>query len=323
MPVRSTDLASLARQRFVPHPWEKQVSSSPAESVHRPVLLDEVVSGLKPAPGMTLVDGTAGAGGHTAALAKLVQPGGRVIGLDRDTDMIEFARGATQGLPVEIVHAPYSDLGEVLQERGIQAVDGVLLDLGLSSDQLAWEHRGFSFAREGPLDMRFDREQETSAADLVNSLSADELADIFYHLGEERFSRRVARRIVESRKAEGPITTTGRLAALVRSSIPGKWGPIDPSTRVFQALRIAVNQELEHLDETLKRLPEWLKPGGRAAIISFHSLEDRRVKQAFRNDPRWTVITKKPVTASPDEVAQNPRARSAKLRVAERCPTTP
>ena len=297
-------------------------SLPPPEPVHRPVLLEQVRAGLNPTPGMILVDGTAGAGGHTAALARLVQPGGRVIGLDRDPEMLRMATEATRGLPVELVHAPYSDLADVLEERGIEAVDGVLLDLGLSSDQLAWEHRGFSFGREGPLDMRFDPEGETTAADLVNSLSADELADIFFHLGEERFSRRVARRIVESRKFEGPITTTSRLATLVRSSIPGKWGPIDPATRVFQALRIAVNRELEHLDHTLSHLPEWLRPGGRAAIISFHSLEDRRVKHAFRNDPRWNVLTKKPVTASPDEVGQNPRARSAKLRVAERCPTT-
>ena len=300
------------------------MSSLPSTGpVHRAVLLDEVLAGLDPRPGSILVDGTAGAGGHTAALAQRVLPGGRVIGLDRDPEMLRLAAQATQGLPVELVHAAYSDLGEVLEGRGITTVDGVLLDLGLSSDQLAWEHRGFSFGRDGPLDMRFDPEGPTTAADLVNRLSAEELADVFYQLGEERFSRRIARRIVESRRAEGPITTTARLAALVRSSIPGKWGPIDPATRVFQALRIAVNRELEHLDHALAQLPDWLRPGGRAAIISFHSLEDRRVKQAFRGDSRWNVLTKKPITASQDETDRNPRARSAKLRVAQRCPTTP
>ena len=294
-------------------------SVPPTEPVHRSVLLEEVLSGLNPEPGQILVDGTAGAGGHTAALARRVLPGGRVIALDRDPEMLRLAAEATRGLPVELVQSPYSDLDDVLKERGIEAVNGVLLDLGLSSDQLAWEHRGFSFAREGPLDMRFDPDEETSAADLVNRLGAEELANIFYELGEERHSRRVARRIVESRKLEGPITTTTRLAALVRSSIPGKWGSIDPATRVFQALRIAVNRELEHLDYTLAHLPDWLCSGGRAAIISFHSLEDRRVKQAFRDNPRWKVLTKKPVTASHEETDRNPRARSAKLRVAENC----
>jgi 16S rRNA (cytosine1402-N4)-methyltransferase len=298
-------------------------SLPPAGPVHQAVLLDEVLAGLDLGSGAILVDGTVGAGGHTVALAQRVLPKGRVIGLDRDPEMLRLASEAIRELPVDLVHAAYSELGEVLEERGIAAVDGVLLDLGLSSDQLAWEHRGFSFGRDGPLDMRFDPDETTTAADLVNRLSAEELADVFYQLGEERFSRRIARRIVESRRAEGPITTTGRLAALVRSSMPRKRGPIDPATRVFQALRIAVNSELDHLDLALARLPDWLRPGGRAAIISFHSLEDRRVKQAFRADPRWTVLTKKPVTASQEEIDRNPRARSAKLRVAQRCHTTP
>jgi 16S rRNA (cytosine1402-N4)-methyltransferase len=167
--------------------------------------------------------------------------------------------------------------------------------------------------------MRFDPDDGESAADLVNSLNAEELARLFFEYGEERHSRRIARRIVEARRVER-ITTTERLAELVRRSIPGKWGPIDPATRVFQALRIAVNQELAHLETALEKLRDVLKPGGRAAVISFHSLEDRRVKTAFRDDPRWTVLTRKPVTASAEEVASNPRARSAKLRVAERCP---
>jgi 16S rRNA (cytosine1402-N4)-methyltransferase len=167
--------------------------------------------------------------------------------------------------------------------------------------------------------MRFDPDTETTAAVVVNTWSEEDLARLFYEYGEERYSRRVARRIVAARRLE-PIATTGRLAALVRQSIPGKWGPIDPATRVFQALRIAVNEELEHLAAALADLAGWLKPGGRAAIISFHSLEDRRVKTAFRDDPRLAVLTRKPVVATAQEVAVNPRARSAKLRVAERCP---
>jgi 16S rRNA (cytosine1402-N4)-methyltransferase len=300
-------------------------------AVHRPVLLDEVVAALAPRPGMVLVDGTAGAGGHLAALARRVAPDGRVIGLDRDRDMLALADRATAGLPVTLVHAPYSQVRAVLDDLGIENVHGILLDLGLSSDQLAWRHRGFSFAAAGPLDMRFDAGPEPgrdpdrpTAADLVASLSEAELARAFFDFGEERFSRRIARRIVEAR-AQAPIETTGQLAELIRRSVPGKYrhGPIDPATRVFQALRILVNDELKHLERVLQAIPEVLAPGGRAAIISFHSLEDRAVKWAFRNDPRLTVLTRKPVTATAQEVAVNPRARSAKLRVAERCSIQP
>ncbi len=293
----------------------------PPAPVHRSVLVDEVVHWLAPRDGMTIVDGTAGAGGHAAALAKGVGPTGRVIGLDRDPEMLRLAEVATRGLPVTLVKAPYSDLGRVLDDLGIGGIDGLLLDLGLSSDQLHWASRGFSFANDGPLDMRFDPESDTTAADLVNNLSADDLADIIYQFGEERHSRRIARRIVEERRIE-PITTTARLAAIVRKGVPGKWGAIDPATRTFQALRIAVNDELGHLDRILKEAPDRLNPGGRFAAISFHSLEDRPVKHAFRDDPRLTVLTRKPVTASDSELAANPRAQSAKLRVAERCPTT-
>jgi 16S rRNA (cytosine1402-N4)-methyltransferase len=300
-------------------------------NVHRPVLLDEVIHWLQPAAGSILVDGTVGAGGHAAALAQRIGPNGQLIGLDRDPAMLALAQEATAGLPVALVRASYRNVREVLQERNIAQVQGVLLDLGLASDQLAWAHRGFSFATSGPLDMRFDRGEDNdihpetesvrpTAAELVARLSADELAQVFFELGEERFSRRIARRIVEARSRE-PITTTGQLAELVRQSVPGKYrhGPIHPATRVFQALRIAVNDELGQLDAVLSIVPEILAPGGRAAVISFHSLEDRRVKWAFRNDLRLTVLTKKPVTATAQELVVNPRARSAKLRVAERC----
>lgn len=290
----------------------------PLRSVHRPVLLTEVIEGLAPREGSIIVDGTVGAGGHAAALARKVGPSGRVIGLDRDPEMLELAAKATEGLSVTLIHAAYSELDDVLDDLELGSVDGVLLDLGLSSDQLHWSHRGFSFSQDSPLDMRFDPDADTSAADLINKLSAEELADLFFEYGEERHSRRVARKIVEARRVE-PITTTGRLAEIVRRAIPGKWGPIDPATRVFQALRIGVNRELEHLDKALERLPDWLTVGGRAAIISFHSLEDRRVKVAFRESPELHVLTRKPIAASAEEIQHNPRARSAKLRVAERC----
>ncbi len=290
---------------------------------HLPVLLDEVTTWLAPREGSILVDGTAGGGGHAAALSAWVGASGRVIALDRDPAMLELARQATAGLPVTLVHASYAELDRVLEESGIDRIQGVLLDLGLSSDQLAWEGRGFSFAADGPLDMRFDPDAGgPSAADLVNRLPAEELADLFYQLGEERHSRRIARRIVEVRRGE-PFRTTGQLADLVRRSQPRakpRGRSIDPATRVFQALRIAVNDALGQLDAVLGKLPDVLAPGGRAAIISFHSLEDRRVKWAFKSDPRWHVLTRKPVTATAGELAVNPRARSAKLRVAERCP---
>ena len=293
----------------------------PSPPVHRPVLLDEVVAWLEPREGSVLVDGTAGAGGHASAMAARVGEGGRVIGLDRDPEMLELAARATEGLPVTLIQGAYADLGRVLDDLEIEAVDGILLDLGLSSDQLAWTHRGFSFGADGPLDMRFDPSRGDSAADLVNDLDAEELANLIFEYGEERHSRRIARKIVEARRVE-PIVTTARLAEIVRRGVPGKWGAIDPATRTFQALRIAVNGELDQLDDLLANLAGYLNPGGRAAIISFHSLEDRRVKHAFREDPDLTVLTRKPVTATAEELATNPRARSAKLRVAQRCPDT-
>ncbi len=293
-------------------------------TVHQPVLVSEVVAWLAPREGSIIVDGTVGAGGHAGALASRVGSTGRIIGLDRDPAMLALAEESVRGrdLPVTFVHSVYSEIREVLDELGIERVDGLLLDLGLSSDQLGWRERGFSFGADGPLDMRFDPESGgPSAADLVNGTSETELARIFFEYGEERFSRRISRRIVETRQ-KSPIRTTGQLADLIRSAMPAKsrFGPIDPSTRVFQALRIAVNDELGQLDQVLGLIPEIVAPGGRAAVISFHSLEDRRVKWAFRSEPRLAVLTKKPVIGTAQEVAVNPRARSAKLRVVERCP---
>jgi 16S rRNA (cytosine1402-N4)-methyltransferase len=297
-------------------------------SLHQPVLVDEVLAHIAPrkGAGSIIVDATVGGGGHIVALARLLGPGSRLIGLDRDPAMLRLAESAIQsaGLPAEVllVHAAYREMRRVLEELGIGRVHGVLLDLGLSSDQLAWEHRGFSFATGGPLDMRFDPDEPgPTAAQLVNQLREDELAQLFFELGEERFSRRIARRIVELRKSES-ISSPGQLADVVRRSVPGRvrHGRIDPATRVFQALRIAVNDELGQLDAALQAIPELLLPGGRAAVISFHSLEDRRVKWAFKTNPKLNVLTRKPVTATAQEVAANPRARSAKLRVVERCP---
>lgn len=286
-------------------------------TIHIPVLAQEVLHWLQPAPGMTIVDGTLGGGGHTRLLAEQVGDNGRVIALDRDPAAVAAAEQTLRGLPVCVATASYADFPEVLDELGIEKVDGLLLDLGLSSDQVADAERGFSFDAAGPLDMRFNREDGEPAWQLLARMRAEELADIIFRYGEERYSRRIARAIVESRQAT-PLRTAGQLAELVRRCVPRSADRIDPATRTFQALRIAVNNELGELERVLKIAPTRIKPGGRAAIISFHSLEDRLVKEAFRNDERWEVLTKKPITASEAEIAVNPRSRSAKLRVAER-----
>ncbi len=287
-------------------------------SVHVPVLLDEVLQHLQPAVGGVFVDGTLGGGGHARALAELVGPGGRVIGVDLDPAAIARAETSLAGLPICVAAATYADIPEILKELKIATADGVLLDLGLSSDQLADAQRGFSFQSEGDLDLRFDPTHGEPAWRMLARLSEEHLADLIYEFGEERFSRRIARRIVEERRSQ-PIRTASELADLVRSCVPRSKGhSIDPATRTFQALRIAVNGELDSLKLALRRLPDCLKAGGRLAIISFHSLEDRLVKEAFRDDPRLQAVTKKPIEASDVEIARNPRARSAKLRVAAR-----
>jgi 16S rRNA (cytosine1402-N4)-methyltransferase len=288
---------------------------------HQSVLLDEVLHWLAPRSGQVVVDGTLGGGGHTRALVERVGEAGTVIGLDRDPAAIARAEVSLAGLPIKLAQRSFSDLAEVLDEIAIPAVDGVLLDLGLSSDQLADPERGFSFNADGPLDLRFDPEMGEPAARLVNRLSAERLAEIIFHFGEERFSRRIAHAIVEYRR-EHPIQTSKELAELIRRAVPsiprGQRERIDPATRTFQALRIAVNDELKSLEIALRRLPDCLKPGGRLAIISFHSLEDRRVKEAFRDDPRWRALTRKPIRPTEAEMARNPRSRSAKMRVGER-----
>lgn len=288
-------------------------------SIHHPVLLDEVLSWLTPEPGSVFVDATTGAAGHTSAIAERIGSEGRVIGLDRDPMMLDFSRERTANLPVTLVHSSYDRIGEVLDELGIDLVDGILADLGFASDQMDTASRGFSFQREGPLDMRFDPSQRTTAAKLINERPADELIALFRDLGDETRARAIADRIVESRR-EAPINTTGQLADLIRGVYGqnGRRDRIDPSTRVFQALRIAVNDELTILDRFLDTAPGRLRLGGRFVVISFHSLEDERIKATFRNDDRLRPLTKKPIIATDRELRQNPRARSAKLRAAER-----
>jgi 16S rRNA (cytosine1402-N4)-methyltransferase len=289
-----------------------------AEPIHVSVLPAEVLEWLDPRPGQVIVDGTLGGGGHTRLIAERIgNTGGFVLALDRDPAAIASAEQRLAGLPIKVAQANFCELPQVLNELQIKTVDAVLLDLGLSSDQLADDNRGFSFESDGPLDLRFSTDEGESAASLIARLQERDLADLIYQFGEERFSRRIARRIVE-RRAERPIRTAAELADLVRRCIPRSQDRIDPATRTFQALRIAVNREMESLDIALKRIPDYLKPGGRFAIISFHSLEDRPVKEAFRNDLRLKPLTKKPIRPTDDEIYRNPRSRSAKLRVAER-----
>jgi 16S rRNA (cytosine1402-N4)-methyltransferase len=285
---------------------------------HVPVLAEEVISALRPAAGQVLVDGTMGGGGHTRLLADAVEPTGSVLALDRDPVAVAQAAILFQGRPLRLLHANYSDLPEVLANYGIDRVDGILLDLGLSSDQLADPQRGFSFNSIGPLDLRFDPARGEPAWKLLERLSAEHLADLIYRYGEERHSRRIARQIVGLRRA-APIRTAADLARIVRKSVPrSRDERIDPATRTFQAFRIAVNEELKWLEVALRRMPDCLRVGGRMAVISFHSLEDRLVKEAFRDDTRLTVITRRPIRPTDAEIVANPRSRSAKLRVAER-----
>jgi 16S rRNA (cytosine1402-N4)-methyltransferase len=290
--------------------------ASSTQSHHQPVLVAQVLKALEPAPGQTIIDATVGAGGHARFLAERLGPTGRLVGLDRDPAMLTLARQRLKGYPVTLVHANFDELPQLLGELG--TVDGLLADLGMSSDQVDAPERGFSFQHPGPLDMRMDPQQGEPASALLHRLSERDLADLFWKYGEERYSRRIARRIVETRRRE-PLQNTAQLADLVRRCVPrsrGRRHVIDPATRVFQALRIAVNDELGALDRLLAVLPDIIKPGGRVAIISFHSLEDRRVKLAFRDRQRWQKLTPKPVQPDKDEVRVNPRARSAKLRAA-------
>jgi 16S rRNA (cytosine1402-N4)-methyltransferase len=290
-------------------------------SVHTSVLPAEVMSFLAVKPGMRVVDGTLGGGGHTRLLAEAVGPDGLVIAVDRDPIAIERGARELAGLPVRFAQANFRDIPEVLDAVGLEAVDAVLLDVGLSSDQLSDESRGFSFDSDGPLDLRFDPTEGEPAWRMVNRMKPESLADIIFEYGEERFSRRIARKIAAVREKQ-PIRTAREFARIVTSAIPKQYPPprIHPATRTFQALRIAVNEELKSLRIALERIPTRLVPGGRLAVISFHSLEDRLVKQAFRNSQVWECLTRSPIEASNEEVLRNPRSRSAKLRAAARLP---
>jgi 16S rRNA (cytosine1402-N4)-methyltransferase len=294
--------------------------ASDAERRHEPVLLAEALELLGVRPGGCWVDGTLGAAGHARALLERSAPDGRLLGVDRDAEGLERAAASlAAGGRAELVHADFRELPELLDARGLRP-DGVLLDLGLSSLQLDDPERGFSFRNEGPLDMRLDRRRGETAADLVARLPEGELADLIYRYGEERASRRVARAIVRARE-DAPITATTELAALVRRAVRrGRRFGFDPATRTFQALRIAVNRELEGLAEALRALAARLAPGGRLAVIAFHSLEDREVKHTFRELGRggYRLLTRKPVRPGEAERAANPRSRSARLRALER-----
>jgi 16S rRNA (cytosine1402-N4)-methyltransferase len=308
-------------------------------TVHVTVLPEETVAGLAPHAGGRYIDGTLGGAGHTAIILERSQPDGRVLGIDADSAAL---RRAAERLPGEVAsgrlilrQGNFAQMATLASEAGFTPVEGIVLDLGLSSDQLADRERGFSFAADAPLDMRFDPTSGQSAADLVNETDETELADLIWRYGEERRSRAIARRIVEARK-RAPIERTRELAQIVASVVHGRPGGIHPATRTFQALRIAVNDELGSLEAVLPAALALLAPGGRIAVISFHSLEDRIVKHFFQAEergcicppelpacvcgrsPRLRILTRHPVTAGDDELARNPRARSAKLRVAER-----
>lgn len=297
------------------------------EAGHVPVMLAETMAQLQVRPGQVILDGTAGGGGHAAALWERIRPGGRLILLDRDCGALErlmarFGRGGE----VRYFHANFRDVDHVLAEAGHQQIDGALLDLGTSSLQLADAGRGFSFDRAGPLDMRFDPAEDRTAADIVNTWHADRLADLFREYGDQPFARRIARAIVEARKRE-PVRRTDELADLVARAVPAAWRRqerIHPATRVFQALRIAVNDELGSLETFLDKILGLMKPGGRVVIIAFHSGEDRIVKTRFRDAARAGLVAlpvTKPIVPAPEEVQANPRSRSARMRVAERLVT--
>lgn len=301
-------------------------------TVHIPVLFDECLDALNLAPGKIIVDGTLGGGGHSIAIARRVAPNGLTISTDRDPAALDrvdrrvaaLEDGAT--LPLKTYFANYCDFDAALERAGVERVDGFLLDLGLSSDQLADRSRGFSFDSDGDLDLRFDPTEGVPAFELLNRWSAERIADVIFQYGEERQSRRIARAVFERRRTN-PVRSARDLAEICRRCVPtpppwSKKKTIDPATRTFQALRIAVNDELGALERFLKKCGDYLNPGGRVAIISFHSLEDRVVKNAFRDWEDATVLTKKPIVATDEEVERNPRSRSAKLRVAEKKQTT-
>ncbi len=306
--------------------------------MHIPVLLEEVLQALEPVPGSVLIDATVGGGGHAEALLREILPTGRVLCLDQDPTAVERARERLShaGDRAAVRHANFEQMAKVAREAGMDTVDGIVMDLGMSSHQLDDASRGFSFRHDGPLDMRMNPGDRTTAADLANELEESELARILREYGEERFAKRIARAIV-ARRTKAPLRTTGELASLVARTLPPGRGSIHPATRTFQAFRIMVNRELDVLQSGLEASISLLRAGGRIAVISFHSLEDRIVKQTFtthvgrmaslpQGGQRWEgsmppakyVFGRKPVTPGEREQRDNPRARSARLRVVER-----
>lgn len=305
------------------------------EFVHVPVLLQEVLQYLEIRPDGIYADGTAGGAGHSLAIAKQLTPSGHLYAFDRDPDAVMTATERLAGYPATVIHANYDEMEHVLKEKGVPGLDGVLMDLGVSSHQLDEASRGFSFHTDAPLDMRMSQTGMT-AADLVNTAEESELSRILFTYGEERFARNIARKIVAAREI-APIRTTKELAEIILSGVPAQQRRAkNPCRQCFQAIRIAVNGEFEHLEAGLKAAFSMLKPGGRLAVITFHSLEDRIVKQQFAQwcrgcicppdfpvcvcgrTPEAKLVVKKPVIPTPEEQERNSRSRSAKLRVIER-----
>ncbi|MDD5724580.1 MAG: 16S rRNA (cytosine(1402)-N(4))-methyltransferase RsmH [Candidatus Omnitrophica bacterium] len=296
------------------------------ELLHVPVMLQEVLEYLNLKPGQTIVDATMGTGGHALEILKRITPGGRLIGIDRDENSLGICRKRLAEFEgsVEFAHANFSDLDEVLSARGVEKIDGIIFDLGISSYQLRDPQRGFSFQEEGPLDMRLDQDSYICAYDLVNNLNENEISQMLWNFGQERWHSRIARLLVQERRNE-PISTTRQLADLVVRAIPHRYRRsyyrIHRATRTFQAVRIAVNRELEIREGTVKKAVDILKKRARICVISFHSLEDRVIKHTFRalkTEGLLEIITAKPLTPAPGEMDANPSSRSSKFRVAER-----
>jgi 16S rRNA (cytosine1402-N4)-methyltransferase len=292
--------------------------------LHSPVMLKEVIDYLNLKPGEIIVDATIGLGGHALGIVRNIMPGGRLIGIDRDQESIDMARQNLNDFSgsCEFMHSNFVDIDKVLENLKIKKIDGILFDLGISSFQLDNPERGFSFQNEGPLDMRLDRNSYICAYDLLNNLNEEEISRMLWNFGQERWHNRIARFLVRERQKQ-PIATTKELSDIVVRAIPYKYRHyrIHPATRTFQAVRIAVNRELETLEIVLKKSVDLLGRSGRICVISFHSLEDRIVKLSFRQlaaGGLLNIITPKPLNPQPDEVMDNPSSRSAKLRVAER-----